>query len=314
MHGNARLTPVGRLTLVMRIESGRPVAHVAAEMGISRPTAYKWWRRWQDDGEAGLIDRSSRPLSCPHRSPVELESAIEDLRRTLKLGPVRIAARLGVPASTVHRVLCRLGLNRLAWMDRPTGRVIRRYERDQPGELVHIDIKKLGRVPDGGGWRVNGRENRPNRHRGPGWDFVHAAIDDRSRLAYAEIHPDERADTCVAFWRRARAFYADHGIEVTGVMTDNAKAYLCERFQTAITEAGARHWSIPPYSPQINGKVERLNRTLLDEWAYVQPWPDNPTRTAALDEWLHLYNHHRHHTAVGGPPISRVNDLPGHYS
>jgi transposase InsO family protein len=314
VHGNARLTPVGRLTMVLRIESGRPVAHVAAEMGISRPTAYKWWRRWQDEGESGLIDRSSRPHSCPHRSSAELEAAIEDLRRTLKLGPIRIAARLGVPASTVHRVLCRLGLNRLAWMDRPTGRVIRRYERDHPGELVHVDIKKLGRVPDGGGWRIHGRQERPNRKRGPGWDFIHSAVDDHSRLAYSEIQPDERADTCVEFWRRAREFFAGHGIAVTGVMTDNAKAYLCERFQTAIAEAGARHWSIPPYSPQINGKVERFNRTFLDEWAYVQPWPDNPTRTAALDDWLHLYNHHRHHTAVGGPPISRVNDLPGHYS
>lgn len=314
MHGNARLTPVGRLTLVARIEAGRPVAHVAAEMGISRPTAYKWWRRWQDNGEAGLIDRSSRPRSCPHRSPVDLEAAIEDLRRTLKLGPVRIGARLGVAASTVHRVLCRLGLNRLSWMDRPTGRVIRRYERDHPGELVHVDIKKLGRVPDGGGWRIHGREKRPSRHRGPGWDFVHAAIDDHSRIAYAEIHPDETANTCVAFWQRARAFFADHDIAVTGVMTDNAKAYLCDRFQAAITQDGARHWKIPPYSPQINGKVERLNRTLLDEWAYIQPWPNNPTRTAALDDWLHTYNHHRHHTAIGGPPITRVNDLPGHYS
>jgi transposase InsO family protein len=192
--------------------------------------------------------------------------------------------------------------------------VIRRYERDQPGELVHVDIKKLGRVPDGGGWRIHGRHQRPGHKRGPGWDFVHAAVDDHSRLAYAEIHPDERADTCVAFWDRARQFFADHGITVTGVMTDNAKAYLCQRFQTAITAAGARHWSIPTYSPQINGKIERLNRTLLDEWAYVQPWPDNQTRAHALDDWLHLYNHHRHHTAIGGPPISRVNDLPGHNS
>ena len=314
MHGNARLTPLGRLTLVMRIESGRPVAHVAAEMGISRPTAYKWWRRWQDDGEAGLVDRSSRPWSCPHRTPPGVETAIAELRQSLKAGPVRIGARLGVPASTVHRVLCRLGLNRLSWMDRPTGRVIRRYERDHPGELVHVDIKKLGRVPDGGGWRIHGRQARPNHKRGPGWDFIHAAIDDHSRLAYAEIHPDERADTCVAFWTRARAFFADHNITVTGVMTDNAKAYLCDRFQTALTTGGARHWSIPPYRPQLNGKAERLNRTLVEEWAYHQPWPDNDTRTAALDTWLHTYNHHRHHTAIGGPPITRVNDLPGHYT
>ncbi len=314
MHGNARLTPVGRLTLVMRIEAGRAVAHVAAEMGVSRPTAYKWWRRWRMEGEAGLVDRSSRPHSCPHRSPAGVEAAIEELRRTLKLGPVRIGARLGVAASTVHRVLCRLGLNRLVWMDRPTGRVIRRYERARPGELVHIDVKKLGRVPDGGGWRIHGRGHRPHRTRRPGWDFIHSAVDDYSRLAYSEIHPDERADTCVAFWRRATTFFARHGISVTGVMTDNAKAYLCDRFQTALTTQGARHWRIPPYSPQINGKVERFHRTFLDEWAYARAWPDNPTRTAALADWLHMYNHHRHHTALGAPPISRVNDLPGHYN
>lgn len=314
MHANARLTPLGRLTMVLRIESGRPIAHVAAEMGVSRPTAYTWWYRWLDEGLDGLVDRSSRPHSCPHQCSAELEADIAELRQTLKLGPERIGARLGVPSSTVYRVLCRLGLNRLAHMDRPTGQVIRRYERDRPGELVHVDVKKLGRVPDGGGWRVHGRENRPNRKRGPGWDYVHAAVDDRSRLAYAEIHPDERADTCVAFWHRAHQFFAGHNIDVTGVMTDNAKAYLCDRYQRALAETGARHWNIPPYSPQINGKVERFNRTLLEEWAYVQPWPDNPTRTAALDDWLHLYNHHRHHTAIGGPPISRVNDLPGHYS
>ena len=156
MHGNARLTPVGRLTLVMRIEAGRPVAHVAAEMGISRPTAYKWWRRWQDDGEAGLVDRSSRPHSCPHQTSPAMEAQIVELRTTLKRGPARIGGQLGVPASTVHRVLCRLGLNRLAWMDRPTGRVIRRIHTDHPGQLVHIDVKKLGRIPDGGGWRVHG--------------------------------------------------------------------------------------------------------------------------------------------------------------
>ncbi|HEV3497280.1 MAG TPA: IS481 family transposase [Actinomycetes bacterium] len=314
MHGNARLTPLGRLTLVMRVEAGRPVAHVAAEMGVSRPTAYKWWRRWQAEGAAGLVDRSSRPRSCPHRSPAVVEAAVVELRRELKLGPARIGARLGVPASTVHRVLVRHGLNRLAWMDRPTGRVIRRYQRARPGELVHVDVKKLGRVPDGGGWRVHGRDQRPNRKHGTGWDFVHAAVDDYSRLAYVEALSDEKADTCVAFWRRARAFFAGHGIAVTGVMTDNAKAYLCARFQHALAEGGARHWPIPSYRPQANGKVERFNRTLADEWAYVTPWPNNDTRTAALDDWLHLYNHHRHHTAIGGPPISRVNDLPGYYT
>jgi transposase InsO family protein len=314
MHGNARLTPLGRLTLVTRIETGRPVAHVAAEMGISRPTAYKWWRRWRTEGMAGLVDRSSRPWSCPHRTSPSIETAILDLRRTRKLGPARIAGRLGAPASTVHRVLVRHGLNRLAWMDRPTGRVIRRYERNRPGELVHVDVKKLGRIPDGGGWRVHGRGQRPDRKHGLGWDYLHAAVDDHSRVAYVEIHSDERADTCVAFWRRARDFYARLGVTVTGVMTDNAKAYLCDRFQSALGESGARHWSIPPYQPQINGKVERFNRTLADEWAYTQPWDNNAHRTAALDGWLHTYNHHRHHTALNGPPLSRVNNLPGHYS
>ena len=314
MHGNARLTPQGRLTMVSRIAAGRPVAHVAAEMGVSRPTAYKWWRRWRLEGMAGLWDRSSRPRSCPRRCPAEVEAAVVAMRQELKLGPIQLAGRLGVPASTVHRVLVRHGVNRLAWMDRPTGRVIRRYERSRPGELVHVDVKKLGRVPDGGGWRIHGRDQRPGHKRGAGWDYVHAAVDDHSRLAYAEALPDERADTCVAFWRRARAFFAGHGIPVTGVMTDNAKAYLCERFQSALAEAGARHWSIPPYQPQINGKVERFNRTLADNWAYVRPWRTNDERTAALDTWLHTYNHHRHHTAVGGPPITRVNNLPGHYT
>jgi transposase-like protein len=151
MHANARLTPVGRLTMVLRIESGRPVAHVAAEMGVSRPTAYKWWNRWIDGGELGLTDRSSRPRSCPHRTSAAVQAQIAELRRTLKLGPARIGYRLGVAPSTVHRVLTRLGINRLAWMDRPTGRVIRRYERERPGELIHVDIKKLGKIPTGGG-------------------------------------------------------------------------------------------------------------------------------------------------------------------
>jgi transposase InsO family protein len=314
MHGNARLTPVGRLTMVMRIESGRPVAHVAAEMGISRPTAYKWWRRWQEAGVEGLVDRSSRPRSCPHQTPPSIEAAIVELRTTLKHGPARIGGRLGVPASTVHRVLVRHGMNRLAWMDRPTGRVIRRIHTDRPGELVHVDVKKLGRIPDGGGWRVHGRAavriGRDQRSRG--MSYVHSAIDAHSRLAFSEIHNDERGPTCSGFFARARAFFADHGISrIEAVLTDNAKAYLSRDFQAALE--GAEHRRIRPYTPRTNGKVERFNRTLLDEWAYVRPYESDDERTAALDDWLHLYNHHRHHTAIDGSPISRVNDLPGHY-
>jgi transposase InsO family protein len=224
-----------------------------------------------------------------------------------------------VPPSTVHRVLVRLGLSRLAWLDRPTGRVIRRYERATPGELVHVDVKKLGRIPDGGGWRVHGRAARPSTTRTKraaiGFAYVHSAVDDNSRLAYSEIHADERKDTCAGFWRRATAFFAGHGVTVTGVMTDNAKAYWSHAFSAALADTGARRWSIPPYRPQLNGKVERFNRTLLEEWGYVRSYDSEKQRSQALDAWLHTYNHHRSHTALGGqPPVARVNELSGHYS
>jgi transposase InsO family protein len=314
MHGNARLTPVGRLTMVMRIESGRPVAHVAAEMGISRPTAYKWWHRWQADGVEGLVDRSCRPWSCPHQTDPTVEAGIAQLRRELKLGPVRIGARLGVAPSTVHRVLVRLGLNRLAWLDRPSGEVIRRIPTDHPGELVHVDIKKLGRIPDGGGWRIHGRgyDGHFSRARRPGFGFIHTAIDGHSRLAYSEVLDDEQGATAAAFWTRAEQFFTDHHITIEAVLTDNGSCYRSRVWTTALGHI--EHRRTRPRRPQTNGKVERFNRTLLEEWAYVRPYPSEAARIAALDEWLHLYNHHRHHTAIGGPPIGRVNDLPGHYT
>ena len=284
-------------------------------MGISRPTAYKWWRRWQDDGEAGLIDRSSRPRSCPHQTSPEIEAQIVELRTTLKRGPARIGGQLGVPASTVHRVLCRLGLNRLAWLDRPTGQVIRRIHTDHPGELVHIDVKKLGRIPDGGGWRAHGRAaTGPTKHKtGRGMSYVHSAIDAYSRLAFSEIHDDEKGVTCAAFFERAQSWFADHGIDtIDAVLTDNARNYLGKDFTAALD--GIRHKRTRLYTPKTNGKVERFNRTLLEEWAYVRVYFSDEERAAALDDWLHLYNHHRHHTAIGGPPIARVNDLLGQYS
>jgi transposase InsO family protein len=222
--------------------------------------------------------------------------------------------RLGVPASTVHRVLCRLGLNRLSWIDRPTGEVIRRIHTDRPGELVHVDIKKLGRIPDGGGWRSQGRAaTRSGRdRRSLGMSFVHSAIDAHSRLAFSEIHDDEKGPTCAGFWTRAHQFFADHGIAVTAVLTDNAKNYAGHDFTAAL--GPIEHRRIRPYTPKTNGKVERFNRTLLEEWAYVRAYRSDLERADALDDWLHLYNHHRNHTAIGGPPISRVNDLPGHYT
>lgn len=316
MHGNGRLTPLGRLTMVLRIESGRPVAHVAAEMGISRPTAYKWWRRWEVEGPAGLVDRSSRPHHSPSRTSPELEAQIVELRRELKLGPARIAWRLGVPASTVHRVLVRLGLNRLNWLDRPTGRVIRRIHTDHPGQLVHIDVKKLGRIPDGGGWRVLGRDVADNgqakKNARIGYCYLHTAIDAYSRLAFTEALTDERAVTCAEFWQRAQTFFADHGITVDAVLTDNARAYSYSTFRTALD--GIEHRFIRPYRPQTNGKVERFHRTLAEEWAYARAYRSEAERTAALDDWLHTYNHHRYHSALGGPPITRVNNLASHYN
>jgi transposase InsO family protein len=320
MHANARLTPIGRLTLCLRIEEGRPVAHVAPEMGISRATGYKWWKRFCEEGVEGLVDRSSRPHRCPHRTAQDLEAQIRDLRSELKLGPARIGYRLGVAPSTVHRVLVRLGLNRLAWMDRPTGRVIRRYERARPGELIHVDIKKLGKIPDGGGWKVLGRQagNHNNAkatgYRGRvGYGYIHSAVDDHSRLAYSEILSDERKETAAGFWRRARDWYLERGIVVEEVLTDNGSCYRSRLFDEVLGQI--KHRKTKPYRPQTNGKVERFNRTMLEEWAYVKPYTSEAERREAFDLFLHLYNHHRSHSALGGkPPISRVDNLAGYYS
>lgn len=316
-HRNARLTVHGRRLLVERVAAGRPVAHVAAEMGVSRTTAHKWVRRWHQEGEEGLHDRSSRPHTTPHRTPAATEARVCQLRQDRKLGPARIGPILGLPPSTVHRILVRHGLSRLAWLDRPTGQVIRRYERDRPGELIHVDVKKLGRIPDGGGWRVLGRQACPDRRRQTGFDYIHSAVDDHTRIAYSEVHADEQADTCAAFLRRAAAWFTSIGIDrIQRVLTDNAWAYRkSTAWRHALADLGATGKLTRAYRPQTNGKVERLNRTLLDEWAYIRPYTSNDERTAALTDYLHTYNYHRCHTALGGqPPISRVNNPAGQYS
>ena len=317
MHGNARLNLHGRRLLIARIQQGRPIAHVADELGISRQTAYKWWARWRHEGDVGLWDRSSRPHRCPTRTPRRVEHRVEVLRRKRKLGPARIAGIVGVPASTVHRILCRQGLNRLRWLDRPSGSVIRRrIEHDHPGELVQMDVKKLGRIPPGGGWRAWGRGNVvDSRATQVGYAFIHTAIDSHSRVAYSEVLPDEKAVTAIGFWNRAHSWFTRLGVRIECVQTDNGSCYKAHAFTAAVEATGARHRRLPPRRPQWNGKVERFNRTLLDEWAYTTTYRSETERVAALPAWLHTYNHHRGHTALNGkPPASRVPNLTGQYS
>ena len=313
VHAMPRLSPFSRLLLVQRVAAGRPVAHVATEMGVSRATAYRWIRRFRDEGVEGLADRSSRPRTSPTRTPDTVEAAVLHLRTERRLGPARIGGILGLHPSTVHRVLRRHQMARLAWLDRPTGRVIRRYERDAPGDLIHMDVKKLGRIPDGGGWRGSHRSAFPDRKRRTGFEFVHSIVDDHSRLAYSEIHTDEKADTVAAFTERALGFFAAHGITVSELITDNAWSYRNGRaLRELLATRGIKHRFIQPYRPQTNGKVERFNRTLLEEWAYAQVFTSSMDRAQALTGFLHTYNHHRTHTALGGqPPISRVTKVTG---
>lgn len=315
MHRNAPLTPEGRLRLVRRIEEGWTVAEAARSMNISRQCAHKWWARYRDEGLEGLRDRSSRPRSCPHQTPARVERRIVDLRKSRKLGPARLAGIVGVPASTVHRVLVRAGVNRLRWMDRPTGAPVRRIETSRCGELVHIDVKKLAKVPDGGGHRIHGRTGTRNgsmSKRGNGYGHVHVAIDAYSRLAYAEFAGPENQVNCVAFLDRAVAFFATYGITIERILTDNGNGYRSKRWKKRCAALGIRHSRTKPYRPATNGKAERFNRTLCDEWAYARLWKSERSRRLGLDRFMHRYNHHRHHTAIGDPPISRVTNLAGH--
>ena len=314
MHANARLTIHGRRLLIDRILTGRPVAHVAAEMGISAATAWKWWRRWRHEGDAGLLDRSSRPHRSPTQTPRRTERRIEQLRRSKKLGPARIGGIVGMHGSTVHRVLVRQGLNQLWAFDRPTGRVIRRIETNRPGELVHIDVKKLGRIPDGGGWWAHGR-SRENRPRGAGFDYIHSAVDAYSRIAYSEVLDIEDAAFCTGFLTRAHRWFAEHGVTIERVLTDNGVGYRSYQWADRCAELDVGHTRTKPYHPATNGKVERFNRTLNDEWARVRVYRRNHDRSRALDRWLHHYNHHRCHTALDGqPPMTRLNNVSGHYN
>ena len=312
-HRNARLTPAGRQILVDRIAAGSPIAHVAAQMHSSRATVSKWWHRWLDEGPVGLEDRSSRPHRSPRRTPARVEERICRLRRSRKWGPARISMHFGVPSSTVSRVLERHGLNRLAWMDRPTGRLIRRYERDHPGELIHLDIKKVGKVPPGGGWRVRGRAHTKKRPE-VGYTYLRVAVDDHSRVAYVEAHDDEKAATLVGFWRRAQDWFWAKGMTIDEVLTDNGPNFRSRVFAEVLAERAIRHRRTRPYRPQTNGKVERFNRTMADEFLYARIFRSENERRRRLDHWIHIYNCHRSHTAIGGPPSSRVDNVSGSYT
>ena len=311
MHANAPLTPEGRLRLCCRIAEGWTVAAAAESMNISRQCAHKWWRRFQLEGLDGLRDRSSRPHRSPNRTPARIERQIVALRQSRKLGPARLAGIVGIPASTVHQVLVRHGCNRLRWMDRTTGRVIRRIETSRAGELVHIDVKKLARIPPGGGHRVHGR-TASVLHQRVGYTYIHTAIDAYSRLAYSEFAGPENTVNCVAFLQRAVRWFAERGITIERLLTDNGNGYRSRPWKRLCIDLGIQHTRTRPYHPATNGKVERFNRTLLDEWAYARAWTSDTQRARTLDRWLHRYNHHRHHTAIGGPPTSRVTNLAGH--
>ncbi len=305
------------MLLIERVLAGHRPADVAHQMGCSRATAYKWLRRYRVEGPPGLVDRPSRPHRCRHRTPAPVEARILEARRVHRHGADWIGAELGIAPSTVGRVLSRHRMPLLRDLDALTGEPVRRgpvsgvrYERARPGELVHIDVKKLGRIPEGGGWRAHGRITGVNRHQRPGYDFVHSAIDDHSRLAYSEIHPNERGETCAAFMARAARFFAAHGItRIERVMSDNAFNYRHSgAFAKVMADLGARHVLIRPHCPWTNGKVERFNRTLLREWAYSQVFTSNAERAACLPSFIEHYNTRRRHSSLGGlPPISRLS-------
>ena len=326
-HANAALTPRHRLKVAqLVVDDGYPISEVAARFQVSWPTV----KRWADRYAAGesITDRSGQPRRQPGRTPAVVVRRVLELRWRKRLGPLQLSARCGVAASTVHKILTRNGLNRLAYVDRATGEPVRRYEHDHPGSLIHVDVKKLGNIPDGGGWRYVGRQqgnwNRqatPDKPRNKYRNelmrhaFVHTVIDDHSRVAYAEVHDDETALTATGVLARAVAWYSTRGVTVERVLSDNASCYRSAAWHTLCDQLGITVKKTRPYRPQTNGKIECFHRTMADGWAYARHYLSETERRAALPGWLHEYNHHRPHSAIGGnPPISRLTNLPDQYS
>jgi transposase InsO family protein/transposase len=322
LHANAALSLTQRRRMVVRVvEHGWSMKAAAAAAETSLPTCGKWVSRYRAGGESALLDRSSAPAHVANRTDERRIEAIAALRRLRFTGP-EIAELFGMAVSTVSGILTRIGLGRLGRLGLEPAV---RYERERPGELVHVDVKKLGRIQGGAGKRVrDGRRQHYNprrtdqagtRRNTVGWDYVHIAIDDCTRLAYAEVLPDETASTAIAFLRRALAFYGRHGVNVERVMTDNGSAYRSAIHALACRALGVRHLRTRAYRPQTNGKAERFIRTMLGGWAYGAIYATSRERTAALDGWLWTYNHRRRHAAIGRqPPITRLNNLLGSYS
>ena len=321
LHANAVTCPKSRLKIVCRALNGEAREKIAAEYEISARTVAKWVGRYRAEGEIGLVDRSSTPGAIPHRTPEDRVEAIAALRR-LRMTGAEISMCLGMPLSTVSAVLQRIGLGKLSRLEPPEPP--NRYERAHPGELIHVDVKKLG-VINGAGHRVNGRRASQNvtrrgrrRGAGKGWEFVHVCVDDATRLAYVEVLADEQGSTAAGFLRRAVAFYASYGITVQRVMSDNGACYRSIIHALACRRLGLRHLRTRPYRPRTNGKAERFIRTMLGGWAYGAIYGTSPERTAALDGWLFTYNHRRPHGSLRHkPPAARLrelNNLPGTYS
>lgn len=314
-HSRRKLTPFGRRLLVDRVETlGWSPAEAARAAGVSRQTVYKWLGRFRAEGEAGLEDRPSRPRRIPHALGEERIGQILAIRVTRRVGPHDIADELGMAPSTVYGVLARRGFSRLADMDRPTGAPLR-YVRDYPGELVHVDTKKLARIPDGGGWRMLGRGKAGPRQR-VGYEYVHSMVDDHSRVAFSQIRATEDAEACARFLCEAAAWFATLGVRIERVMTDRAKTYRTEVFLTALDTIGAVHRPTRPYRPQTNGKVERYNKTLKEEWAYARLYISNQQRADALAAFLYRYNHERRHRSLKGqtPMSVLVNNVGGKHN
>lgn len=301
-HKHARLTPKGRALLVSRVlDEGWSVGAASEAAGVSKRTGFKWLARFRSEGAAGLVDRSSRPLRSPRALATDEQAELERMRR-LRWPLWRIAAQAGRGVGTVSRCMRRLGLSRLKSLEPPAPVV--RYERAAPGELLHLDTKKLGRI-DGVGHRITG--DRRSANRGIGWDMVHLAIDDHSRVSFALIKTDERGENCAQFLREAVAYYANLSVRIDRVMTDNGSGYVSKAFRAACSALGIRHVRTRPYTPKTNGKAERFVQTSLREWAYARPYESSAQREAALQPFLHRYNWHRPHSALNRqPPMSRI--------